>query len=204
MVLGLKDIRRRKIRIGSQRQALLSHFLLCLNDLSLILQHEETEDLVASPSLVSITRNWDIATLGIILLQKNLIKGVLIPEGVHFEERVWGVAYKIGESDLEEVLTHLDHREKDGYQRIPVTFHPQDLSVKPWELIIYLGSETNPFFTGPTNERQIAEIIASAEGPSGSNSEYLFQLAQTMKTMGVQDCHLYDIESRVKCLLGKS
>ena len=51
------------------------------------------------------------------------------------------MAYKIGESDLKEVMAHLDHREKDGYQRTPVMFHPQDTDVKPWELTIYLGKK---------------------------------------------------------------
>ncbi|XP_064103332.1 putative glutathione-specific gamma-glutamylcyclotransferase 2 [Macrobrachium nipponense] len=118
------------------------------------------------------------------------------------EEKVWGVSYEIGESDLKQVLAHLDHREKDGYQRTPVMFYPQDPSVSPWELIIYLGLENNPFYAGPTDEDTVAEIIASASGPSGSNSEYLFQLAETMKNMGICDPHLTSIEHRVRSILG--
>ncbi|XP_068246378.1 putative glutathione-specific gamma-glutamylcyclotransferase 2 [Palaemon carinicauda] len=119
------------------------------------------------------------------------------------EEKVWGVSYEIGESDLKQVLAHLDHREKDGYQRTPVMFYPQDSTLAPWELIIYLGLENNPFYAGPTDEDTIAEIIASASGPSGANVEYLFQLAETMKTMGVHDSHLTNIEQRVRSIICK-
>ncbi|XP_037800896.1 putative glutathione-specific gamma-glutamylcyclotransferase 2 isoform X2 [Penaeus monodon] len=120
------------------------------------------------------------------------------------EEKVWGVAYKISEEKQEEVMAHLDHREKDGYQRTPVTFFPQEAALKPWELIIYLGSETNPFYTGPTKEDEIAQIIASAAGPSGSNKEYLFQLAQTMRSLNINDNHLYSIENKVKSITENS
>ncbi|KAK8375401.1 hypothetical protein O3P69_008327 [Scylla paramamosain] len=101
------------------------------------------------------------------------------------EEPVWGIAYNIAKEDVERVVAHLDHREKDGYQKTPVIFHPQDTSIQPWQLIIYLGSETNPFFVGQSEEENIAQIIAYAEGPSGSNKEYLFQLADTMRTLGM-------------------
>ncbi|XP_071528004.1 putative glutathione-specific gamma-glutamylcyclotransferase 2 isoform X4 [Panulirus ornatus] len=57
------------------------------------------------------------------------------------EEQVWGIAYKISEEDQEEVIAYLDHREKDGYHRKTVLFHPQDSSVAPWHLTIYLGSD---------------------------------------------------------------
>lgn len=116
---------------------------------------------------------------------------------------MWGIAYKIGPEDQERVMAHLDHREKDGYQRTPVTFHPQDPSIQPWQLTMYLGTESNPFFVGHNEkgEESIAQIIASAEGPSGSNKDYLFQLANTMRTLGVSDSHLFNIESRVRKIL---
>lgn len=50
-------------------------------------------------------------------------------------------------------------------------------------------------------EESIAQIIASAVGPSGSNKDYLFQLANTMRTLGVADPHLFNIESRVRKIL---
>ncbi|KAG7163678.1 glutathione-specific gamma-glutamylcyclotransferase 2-like 2 [Homarus americanus] len=95
-------------------------------------------------------------------------------------DQVWGMAYKISEEDQEKVMAHLDHREKDGYHR----------------------ADSNPFYTGPTNEDTIADIIASAVGPSGPNSEYLFQLAEAMRVVGASDTHLFSIETKVKNSLG--
>jgi cation transport regulator ChaC len=34
------------------------------------------------------------------------------------------VAYEIGCEDVEQVSSYLDYREKDGYQRTRVLFHP--------------------------------------------------------------------------------
>ncbi|KAK8730778.1 hypothetical protein OTU49_007927, partial [Cherax quadricarinatus] len=117
------------------------------------------------------------------------------------QDQVWGIAYNIGEEDQEKVMAHLDYREKDGYHRKAVLFHPQDNSIQPWHLTLYLGADSNPFYTGPTNENTIAEIISLAAGPSGPNSEYLFQLAEAMRTFGVSDSHLFDIEAKVKNIL---
>ncbi|XP_045600170.1 putative glutathione-specific gamma-glutamylcyclotransferase 2 isoform X2 [Procambarus clarkii] len=117
------------------------------------------------------------------------------------EDQVWGIAYKIRDEEQDKVMAHLDHREKDGYLRKSVLFHPLDCSIHPWHLTIYLGADSNPFYTGPTNEDTIAEIIASAVGPSGSNSEYLFQLAEAMRNVGVSDSHLFGIETKVKHIL---
>ncbi|XP_045113142.1 uncharacterized protein LOC123505634 isoform X7 [Portunus trituberculatus] len=61
-------------------------------------------------------------------------------QGIFSQEPVWGIAYNIAKEDVDRVVAHLDHREKDGYQKIPVTFHPQDSSIQPWQLIIYLES----------------------------------------------------------------
>lgn len=75
---------------------------------------------------------------------KHLFSSILHYRGVNgLQEPVWGIAYNIAKEDVERVVAHLDHREKDGYQKTPVTFHPQDSSIQPWQLIIYLGKHTS-------------------------------------------------------------
>ena len=54
---------------------------------------------------------------------------------------VWGIAYKISESDKESVICHLDYREKGGYDRTPLNFYPKDETKQPFELDIYLGKK---------------------------------------------------------------
>lgn len=60
---------------------------------------------------------------------------------------MWGVAYKIKEQDIEEVTEHLDFREKNGYSKKSVLFHPKE-NMKPFELTLYVASEENESYAG--------------------------------------------------------
>lgn len=43
-------------------------------------------------------------------------------------DQVWGLAYKISSENIDNVVHHLDFREKDGYEKKTVLFYPCDLS----------------------------------------------------------------------------
>ena len=83
-----------------------------------------------------------------------------------------------------------------------VTFYPEDPTHLPFDLEIYIGGSENPFFLGPAKLQDIAEQIFRSEGPSGKNTEYLFQLASAMKKLvpHVNDEHLYALEREVQRL----
>lgn len=119
-----------------------------------------------------------------------------------FQDCVWGVAYEIPNDVTTETKQHLDHREKGGYESQSVTFHPQDDGIEPFMLDIYVGSKENPFFLGPTSLDEMAEQIAFAVGPSGTNREYIYELASAMRTLApqIQDHHLYELEASVKAV----
>lgn len=118
------------------------------------------------------------------------------------KECVWGVAYEISDDQEEKVLEHLDYREKDGYDKVEVAFHPYDTKLAPFNLTIYVAHQDNPFFLGPASAKEIARQIHSAEGPSGSNREYLLKLVEAMRTLvpHIKDQHLLDIEHELQCL----
>lgn len=61
---------------------------------------------------------------------------------------VWGVAYKIRKEDIEEVTKHLDFREKNGYEKKTVIFHPKDQDLHPLSLTLYVATENNKSFAG--------------------------------------------------------
>lgn len=61
---------------------------------------------------------------------------------------VWGVAYKIKEEDIEHVTKYLDFREKNGYSKKTLTFHPKDEMHEPFELTLYVATEDNESFAG--------------------------------------------------------
>ncbi|XP_065307536.1 putative glutathione-specific gamma-glutamylcyclotransferase 2 [Dermacentor albipictus] len=112
---------------------------------------------------------------------------------------VWGVAYEIPEAERDEVIGRLDFREKDGYDRVQVLFHPGKSEEKPFSLTIYVAQKENPFYLGPANALDIARQIHDAEGPSGSNREYLLSLIECMRNIAphVRDQHLMDIEQHL-------
>lgn len=118
------------------------------------------------------------------------------------EEQVWGVAYEMPPDQRKEVIDHLDFREKGGYDKHPVTFYPHNSSEEPFTLNIYMGNESNPFFLGPANLPDIAKQIYESEGPSGKNTDYLFNLAKAMRDLvpDVHDNHLFELETEVRRL----
>lgn len=44
------------------------------------------------------------------------------------DDEVWGLAYKISSENIDNVVNHLDFREKGGYKKKIVLFHPCNLS----------------------------------------------------------------------------
>nr|CAG4642135.1 EOG090X0GJG [Eurycercus lamellatus] len=120
--------------------------------------------------------------------------------------RVWGVAYKIGATDVEEVSQYLDYREKDGYVRTKVIFHPRqqpDKYLDAFELEFYLGTSDNPFYIGPEALQTTARHVVTSSGPSGSNREYLYALAEAVRSLSdleEEERYLMELESAVRAL----
>lgn len=96
----------------------------------------------------------------------------------------YGMAYRI----QPEVLQQLDMREKNGYlrERVPIYFSPQTAV----EGLIYLATADNEAFLGAAPPHQIAQQIAQAHGPSGSNRDYLLNLDRALQELGVEDSHI--------------
>ena len=107
----------------------------------------------------------------------------------------FGMAYQVSE----EVFEHLDHREKNGYLRyeIDIYFSPSEQVVG----LVYIGNENNEAFLGPASEKAIARQIAASRGPSGDNSDYLLALADALRAYGVDDPHVFAIESELLKIL---
>lgn len=50
--------------------------------------------------------------------------------------------------DIDQVASHLDFREKNGYSKKSVVFYPKDESIQPFELIVYMATEENESYAG--------------------------------------------------------
>jgi cation transport regulator ChaC len=92
------------------------------------------------------------------------------------------------------VFEHLDYREKNGYERILVDIQFETGSV---DGVVYRAAENNPAYLGPAPPKEMAQQINRCAGPSGSNREYVLQLARALRGMGYSDPHVFEVESWV-------
>lgn len=104
-------------------------------------------------------------------------------------QRVWGCAFRIPEREQAAVLANLDHREKGGYTRETLTFHPRNSS-KPHMVLAYHATTDNPNYLGPAGDQEIVAQIRDAHGPSGPNREYLERLGAFLIENELEDEHV--------------
>jgi cation transport regulator ChaC len=114
-------------------------------------------------------------------------------------EKVWGTAYRIEASKVEEVREYLDIREINGYTIHYTQFHPADGS-PPIRTLVYIGTPDNDQFTGPQDPQMLAEHIYKSEGPSGPNIDYLLSLEKALDSLSPEsgDGHVKDLANRVR------
>lgn len=105
-----------------------------------------------------------------------------------------GMAYLISQ----EVLDHLDYREKNGYLRALVEMTFPDSTTA--EGLVYIATQDNAAFLGPATEAEIARQIAHSTGPSGPNRDYLLRLAQALRHLDEHDAHVFAIERHLLAL----
>ncbi len=109
--------------------------------------------------------------------------------------RCAGAAYRIEAHDADEVLRHLDHREKGGYARHEVTLRFHDDALAPARGLLYLATLENANYLGPAPLDAIAAQVLAASGPSGTNVEYVLRLASELRRMGESDPHVFSLEA---------
>jgi cation transport regulator ChaC len=123
--------------------------------------------------------------------------------------RCWGTAYQVTAAEAESILAGLDHRERGGYRRLELEITLDDplaggagpSAVVPG--LVYVAGPGNDEYLGPAPLDEIARQVARAEGPSGANAEYLFELAAALRRMQVADDHVFALESAVRAVLAR-
>lgn len=121
-----------------------------------------------------------------------------------------GVAYLVPRQTVGATFEALDHREKNGYQRYPVTLRlrraaphvlPDDgYAAEQTTGVVYVAPTDNHAFLGPAPAEEIARQIQRSEGPSGRNSDYLLALAQALRDLDADDPHVFELETLVRSL----
>lgn len=120
----------------------------------------------------------------------------------------WGTAYRLTGTPEEQLstLAYLEWREKQYDLRIRVDVFDSEDSWCPTVLaaLCYVATSRkalNPNFLGPAPSSVLAVQIATAHGPSGRNYEYLFHLADALRSMGASDDQVFELEGLVKKVL---
>lgn len=94
------------------------------------------------------------------------------------------------------VFRQLDEREKNGYLRLAAEMTFEDGSTAAG--LTYIATPDNAAWLGEASEYQIARHIHGATGPSGSNRDYLLELAGALRELGQHDRHVFEIESHIR------
>ncbi len=105
-----------------------------------------------------------------------------------------GMAYRVAPA----TLGQLDFREKNGYLRSTVTLHFAD--GQDVEGLVYIAAIDNAAWLGPADETAIARHIVASSGPSGSNADYVFDLATALRDLGAEDPHVFAVETHLRGL----
>lgn len=90
------------------------------------------------------------------------------------------------------VFRQLDQREKNGYLRFATELTFADGAHAKG--LVYIATPDNEAYLGAASEYEIARHIHAAAGPSGSNSDYLLELARALRKLDLQDEHVFAIE----------
>jgi cation transport protein ChaC len=104
--------------------------------------------------------------------------------------RCYGRAFLVEPS----VFAHLDHREKNGYERLTVDICFGDAQTSG---VAYFAAMGNFAFLGDAPPDEIAAQIIRSVGPSGTNIEYVLELARILRQLDISDPHVFEIEALV-------
>jgi cation transport protein ChaC len=119
----------------------------------------------------------------------------LLPGSQH--DRCWGSVYRVAPGHEDEVLAMLDHREQGGYERHRVGVERVDRAHV--DALVYLATPANPNWLGEAPLEQIADEVLRSRGPSGSNVEYVLELAAALAAMPADaDEHVEQLAALVR------
>ena len=107
-----------------------------------------------------------------------------------------GVAFAVDGINTAQVLADLDIREQGGYVRKNLIALLAD--GRQVNALTYYADENNPHYLGPAAPNTMLEQIQTAQGPSGTNRDYVFKLAETLKSLGYEDDHVFELESHLR------
>ena len=69
----------------------------------------------------------------------------------------------------------------------------------PRQVTLYIGLKTNEKWAGELSDEETVSIVLKSHGPSGANTEYLYNLAEAMRRIDPRgDEYLFRIERKLR------
>ena len=109
----------------------------------------------------------------------------------------WGVGFRVAPKAWDGVLRLLDERESGGFERVSVDLGFGESGRAPERALVYVAPEGNPNFLGPAPLAEMAGQIRNASGKSGSNADYVLQLARALRDLDAEDAHVFEVAERI-------
>jgi glutathione-specific gamma-glutamylcyclotransferase len=128
-----------------------------------------------------------------------------------------GIAYRVDLATARHTFEALDLREKNGYARHDVTLEllsaaggtvgasdaraqrsAPTLVDEVVAAVVYIAPTGNHAYLGPAPLPDMAHQIATSTGPSGANRDYLLELAAALRTIRIDDPHVFELEAAVR------
>ncbi len=110
-----------------------------------------------------------------------------------------GMAYEVPSVHRDVILQALDKREQDGYARVTVSVNLLE-SGRQVRAVTWIASDANPSWRGDESIGDVAQIVATRQGPSGTNREYLYRLDEALRGFKIVDEHVAELAKRVRTL----
>jgi glutathione-specific gamma-glutamylcyclotransferase len=115
------------------------------------------------------------------------------------QEHCIGMAYLLEAAVVEYTFEQLDHREKNGYDRVVTDLYLHD--GRQVQGLVYIAPVNNFAYLGEANLHDIAHQILHSQGPSGRNIDYLLELAEALRKLNAHDEHVFELESLAQSLM---
>jgi glutathione-specific gamma-glutamylcyclotransferase len=114
-----------------------------------------------------------------------------------------GIAFRLEESAVDEELHALWNREM-----LTGAYHAHWLPAKtgegPITVLAFVANHGHPRFVGTISEQEIAERLAFASVPLGTNLAYFLSTVEALQQHGLQDAEIERIHLRVETILAAS
>jgi cation transport protein ChaC len=110
-----------------------------------------------------------------------------------------GIAFRIAADKVDSETRILWMREMLSGSYVP-TWVALEIDGAPIRGVTFVVNEAHPRYLPEVPTEEKARRIASAEGPLGSNRDYLFRTAEALAAHGLEDPYIADMAARVRAL----